>query len=165
MSPPSGTLPTVFEDETRRYESTKLLTSDGTPLASQWPIPPKHYFDYELHPLVKEAGSYFYHSHVEFQAVSAAGPLLVLEPNGKKPPIQYDDERILFTTELYNKSDSQIMNGLIGAPFVWYVDVVCKVVKDRVLTIDHGQVWRARVSTSQWPWHAGAQLDREDMRS
>ena len=24
------------------------LLSDGTPLASQWPIPPKHFFDYEL---------------------------------------------------------------------------------------------------------------------
>ena len=36
--------------------------SDGTPLASQWPIPPGHFFDYELHPTDDEAGSYFYHS-------------------------------------------------------------------------------------------------------
>lgn len=93
--------------------------SDGTPLASQWPIPPGHYFDYELHPLAKEAGSYFYHSHVEFQTVSAAGPLIVTEPNGQKPPIKYDDERIFFMSELYNKTDTQIIDGLLGAPFVW----------------------------------------------
>ena len=36
--------------------------SDGTPLASQWPIPPTRFFDYELHPTEDEAGSYFYHS-------------------------------------------------------------------------------------------------------
>lgn len=31
--------------------------SDGTPGASQWPIPPNHYFDYELEMEVGHAGS------------------------------------------------------------------------------------------------------------
>ncbi|KAL9054231.1 MAG: hypothetical protein Q9162_004264 [Coniocarpon cinnabarinum] len=92
--------------------------SDGTPLASQWPIPPEHFFDYELHPTDDEAGSYFYHSHVEFQTVSAIGPLIVTEASGP-PPIQYDDERYLMLSELYQKNDSAIVNGLLGAPFVW----------------------------------------------
>ncbi|KAB8337293.1 hypothetical protein FH972_021594 [Carpinus fangiana] len=92
--------------------------SDGTPLASQWPIPPGHFFDYELHPTVDEAGSYFYHSHVGFQTVSANGPLIVEEAD-KKPPIEYDEERYFVLNELYNKTDEAIVDGLIGAPFVW----------------------------------------------
>ncbi|KAI9652234.1 MAG: hypothetical protein M1831_007143 [Alyxoria varia] len=92
--------------------------SDGTPLASQWPIPPGHYFDYELHPTEKEPGSYFYHSHVGFQTVSATGPLIVEDPVGKAP-CDYDEERILFLTELYPRTDEDIVDGLIAAPFVW----------------------------------------------
>lgn len=77
-----------------------------------------HYFDYEVAPSLNESGSYFYHSHVGFQTVSATGPLLVEEPDGK-PPYQYDEERIFFLTELYNKSDEQITAGLTAAPFTW----------------------------------------------
>ena len=51
--------------------------SDGTPGASQWPIPPLHYFDYELEIEKGHAGTYLYHSHIGFQAVTAAGPLIV----------------------------------------------------------------------------------------
>lgn len=85
------------------------------------PTKPNHFFDYEVHPNENEAGSYFYHSHVQFQTVSASGPLVVQEPDGKPPPYQYDDERIVFLSELYNRTDESIFNGLIGAPFVWYV--------------------------------------------
>ena len=38
--------------------------SDGSPVASQWPIPPEHFFDYEVFVPVGQAGTYFYHSHV-----------------------------------------------------------------------------------------------------
>ena len=92
--------------------------SDGTPLASQWPIPPNHFFDYELHPTDDEAGSYFYHSHVDFQTVSAIGPLIVAESTGQ-PPVEYDDERYFMISELYKSEDQTIIDGLIGAPFVW----------------------------------------------
>lgn len=51
--------------------------SDGTPQAAQWPIPPHHFFDYELHVPIGYAGTYFYHSHVGLQAISASGPLIV----------------------------------------------------------------------------------------
>jgi L-ascorbate oxidase len=37
--------------------------SDGTPSASQWPIAPLHFFDYEIHPELNDSGTYFYHSH------------------------------------------------------------------------------------------------------
>ncbi|GAB1212780.1 hypothetical protein ATERTT37_001927 [Aspergillus terreus] len=87
--------------------------SDGSPQASQWPIKPGEYFDYEIRPNVGEAGTHFYHSHVGFQAVSAAGPLIVEEKHGKSPPFPYDDERILFISELYNKTDSMTETELL----------------------------------------------------
>ncbi|GAD95403.1 multi-copper oxidase, putative [Paecilomyces variotii No. 5] len=94
--------------------------SDGTPQASQWPIKAQHFFDYELHPKIGEAGTYFYHSHVGFQAVSAAGPLIVEEADGQHP-YNYDEERILFFSELFNNTDKQIMEGLTApyAQFLW----------------------------------------------
>jgi FtsP/CotA-like multicopper oxidase with cupredoxin domain len=36
-----------------------------------------NYFDYEVRPDLDDAGTYFYHSHVGFQAISASGPLIV----------------------------------------------------------------------------------------
>lgn len=71
----------------------------------------QHFFDYELRPQIGEAGSYFYHSHVGFQAVSAAGPLIVEEANGE-PPYDYDDEKIMFFSELYNNTDNAIEASL-----------------------------------------------------
>ncbi|KAI9827283.1 MAG: hypothetical protein M1832_005421 [Thelocarpon impressellum] len=91
--------------------------SDGTPLASQWPIPPEHFFDYELHPEAEDAGTYFYHSHIGFQAVSAAGSLIVEDAG--TPPIAYDEEKIIFLTDLFNKTDEKIESGLKATPFVW----------------------------------------------
>ncbi|KAJ4359946.1 uncharacterized protein N0V89_000505 [Didymosphaeria variabile] len=91
--------------------------SDGTPQASQWPIAPGHFFDYEIHPEVGEAGTYFYHSHVGFQTITAAGPLIV---NSCEPePYQYDEDIILFQQDYYNKTDATIEKGLIANPFVW----------------------------------------------
>ncbi|MCJ1281004.1 hypothetical protein MMC26_000322 [Xylographa opegraphella] len=91
--------------------------SDGTPAASQWPIPPKHFFDYELETNVGMAGTYFYHSHIGFQAVTAAGPLIV-EDSGP-PPYHYNEERIIALSDVFNKTDGQIESGLQASPFVW----------------------------------------------
>lgn len=90
--------------------------SDGSPV-SQWPIAPQRCFDYEIHPEVEDAGTYFYHSHVGFQAVSAAGPLII-EDFGP-PPFEYDEERIVFIQDYFNKSDETIEKGLQAVPFVW----------------------------------------------
>ncbi|PLB44503.1 L-ascorbate oxidase [Aspergillus steynii IBT 23096] len=93
--------------------------SDGTPQASQWPIKAQHYFDYELRPAVGEAGTYFYHSHVGFQAVSVTGPLIVEEQD--KPPYEYDEERTIFLTELFNYTDSRVVQGITApiSDFHW----------------------------------------------
>jgi L-ascorbate oxidase len=83
-------------------------------------LQPGHYFDYEIHPQVGEAGTYFYHSHVGFQAVSVNGPLLVEEESGC-PPYQYDEERIFLLSDYFNKTDEQITSGLVQPVpgFIW----------------------------------------------
>lgn len=91
--------------------------SDGTPGASQWPIPPNHYFDYELDIGIGNAGTYFYHSHIGFQAVTAAAAMIVEDAG--KPPFDYDDERIIALSDIFEKSDEDIEDGLIGNPFQW----------------------------------------------
>lgn len=94
--------------------------SDGSPV-SQWPIAPHQCFDYEIHPELEDSGTYFYHSHIGFQAMTAAGPLIV--DDAAAPPYDYDEERIVFLQDYYNKTDEQIENGLIATPFVWSGEV------------------------------------------
>jgi L-ascorbate oxidase len=90
--------------------------SDGTPIASQWPIPPLHFFDYEIHVPFGMAGTYFYHSHIGFQAVSAGGPLIV---DDLYVPYHYDDEKIIFIQDTFTKDFQTIEKGLVNTPFVW----------------------------------------------
>tara|TARA_R110002003_G_scaffold250_6_gene17762 strand:+ start:3605 stop:4819 length:1215 start_codon:yes stop_codon:yes gene_type:complete len=49
--------------------------------------------------------------------VSAAGPLIV-EDSGPSP-FDYDEERIIFLQDYFNKSDDNIEHGLTATPFVW----------------------------------------------
>ncbi|KXT00877.1 hypothetical protein AC578_973 [Pseudocercospora eumusae] len=94
--------------------------SDGTPTASQWPIPAKHFFDYEVYPTRNESGTYFYHSHVGFQAISAAGPLIIEDVAECHPyENQYDEERIIFITDYYNQTDEKVEFGLRNTTFKW----------------------------------------------
>lgn len=97
------------------------IFSDGTPSASQWPIPPMHFFDYEVHPEPGDAGTYFYHSHVGFQMSTASGALIV-EDEGK-PPYEYDEERVILLGDYFNRSDAAIETGLTSTPFVWSGEV------------------------------------------
>ncbi|KAK4145622.1 Laccase-like multicopper oxidase 1 [Dichotomopilus funicola] len=91
--------------------------SDGTIGASQWPIPPGHFFDYEIATEPDDSGTYFYHSHIGMQALSCAGPLIVEECS--QPPYDYDDERILMFEDHFQKTDSDLMSGLSAVPFTW----------------------------------------------
>ncbi|PBP16053.1 hypothetical protein BUE80_DR013151 [Diplocarpon rosae] len=92
--------------------------SDGTPQASQWPIPPLKFFDYELNVPVGMAGTYFYHSHVGLQAISATGPLIVKEKFGDGP-YQYDEERTIFLQDVFQRDDASLEAGLVATPLVW----------------------------------------------
>ena len=66
---------------------------------------------------VGHAGTYFYHSHIGFQAVTAAGPLIV--DNADTVPYEYDEERIIALADIFEKTDAEIEDGLIGNPFQW----------------------------------------------
>ncbi|KAL9112184.1 MAG: hypothetical protein Q9227_003561 [Pyrenula ochraceoflavens] len=91
--------------------------SDGTPQASQWPIPPLHYFDYEIHPSKGSAGTYFYHSHVGMQANTAAGSVVVDDQG--PPPYAFDEERIVMLLDYFNRTDARMESLLTGNPGVW----------------------------------------------
>ncbi|RMD40596.1 hypothetical protein DV735_g4534, partial [Chaetothyriales sp. CBS 134920] len=93
--------------------------SDGTPQVSQWPIAPGAFFDYEITPQIGDAGSYFYHSHVGFQAITAHGALVVEEEDGKGPPYKYDHDVPILFQDFYATNDSTIQHGLLANPFKW----------------------------------------------
>ncbi|EED21012.1 multicopper oxidase, putative [Talaromyces stipitatus ATCC 10500] len=85
--------------------------SDGTPQASQWLIKAQNFFDYELRPEIGAAGSSFYHFHVGFQAVTASGPLIVEEADGEVP-YDYDEDRMISFSELFNNTDKAVEDAL-----------------------------------------------------
>lgn len=99
--------------------------SDGASQASQWPIEAGQFFDYKLKPSVGEAGTYLYYSDVGFQASTATGALVV-EEKDQSPPFSYDYDKVLFLSELWNKTDSQVEEGLLvkGAGLQWYVSFI-----------------------------------------
>lgn len=84
--------------------------ADGSPQASQWPIPPGHFFDYEILTQCGDSGTYYYHSHVGLQAVTASGPLIV-DDSPASPTYHYDEERILHFQDYFSASDSEIMSS------------------------------------------------------
>jgi FtsP/CotA-like multicopper oxidase with cupredoxin domain len=61
------------------------------------------------------AGTYFYHSHVGFQAVSAAGPLII---DDLEKPYHYDDEKIVFLQDVFAEADGTIEQEL-SARYNW----------------------------------------------
>ncbi|KAI1398656.1 putative multicopper oxidase [Hypoxylon fuscum] len=103
--------------------------SDGTPIVAQWPIAPGKFFDYEIHPEVGDAGTYFYHSHMGFQAVTAHGLLIVEDQD--EPPYEYDDEIPIVFADWYMKTDYEIESGLVGVPFNWSGEPNAVIFNDR----------------------------------
>ncbi|KAL5346162.1 hypothetical protein ACLOAV_009195 [Pseudogymnoascus australis] len=91
--------------------------SDGTPQAAQWPIPPNHFFDYELHVPIGFAGTYFYHSHVGLQAISVAGPLIIEDKH--KPPYKYEDDLIILLQDVFPDTDHEIEEALLAIPMAY----------------------------------------------
>lgn len=87
--------------------------SDGSPQAAQWPIPPGHFFDYEVETTLGDAGTYFFHSHTGMQAMSACGALIVEDCDS--PPYDYDDERIMQFSDYSPRSDGSGSTGGRGS--------------------------------------------------
>jgi FtsP/CotA-like multicopper oxidase with cupredoxin domain len=74
-------------------------------------------FDYEVKLEIGTAGTYFYHSHVGFQAVTAKGPLIV--DSNDDPPFRYHQERTIMLSDFFNETDKKIIDGLTSSPFKW----------------------------------------------
>ncbi|KAG9775150.1 L-ascorbate oxidase, partial [Aureobasidium melanogenum] len=91
--------------------------SDGTPAVSQWPIAPGEFFDYAITPEIGDAGTYFYHSHVGFQASTAQGVIVVQDLEAI--PYEYDQDVPLLIQDYFDKNDSTIQQGLVANPFRW----------------------------------------------
>ena len=91
--------------------------SDGTPLVTQWPIPYDNFFDYEMRPDIGDAGTYTYHSHEGFQAMTAHGHLVVQD--AADPPYQYTEEEQVIIADWYTKSDEEIESALTSTNFKW----------------------------------------------
>lgn len=109
--------------------------SDGSPLASQWPIPPLNFFDYEVQVSPQDAGTYFYHSHVGMQALTVTGPLIV-EDCGSAP-YQYDDERTLLWHDHFKQTDKEFEKGLVAAPLKFGGEVVALMLNGQGVAINH----------------------------
>ncbi|KAJ2990146.1 hypothetical protein NUW58_g3103 [Xylaria curta] len=107
----------VLVENLRRDREIISPFSDGSPQVSQWPIAPGEYFDYEIHPEIGDAGTYFYHSHVGFQAMTAHGALYVEDAG--TPPYKYDEDVPVVLSDFYQKSDEEIESELTGTPFQW----------------------------------------------
>ncbi|KAI1849667.1 hypothetical protein JX266_004616 [Neoarthrinium moseri] len=134
--------------------------SDGTPLVSQWPIAPGEFFDYEVHPEVGDAGTYFYHSHVGFQALTAHGVLIVDGANETRP-YEYDDDIPILFSDFYQKEDHVLEAGLVANPFKWTGEPEAIIMNDQsgnasftnasddsckphVITVEPGKTYRMR---------------------
>jgi len=89
--------------------------ADGAPQAAQWPIPPGHFFDYEIATQAEDPGTYFYHSHVGMQAMSCFGPLIVDDCGSS--PHQYDDERVFVFHDYFTETGHQMMDSVAKAPY------------------------------------------------
>ncbi|TGJ84625.1 hypothetical protein E0Z10_g4152 [Xylaria hypoxylon] len=133
--------------------------SDGSPQVSQWPIAPGEYFDYEIHPEIGDAGTYFYHSHVGFQSMTAHGVLFV--EDAEPPPYQWDEDVPVVLSDFYRKSDQVIESELLSNPFIWPGEPDSLVFNDRsgtasfdtapddsckpyIITVDPGKTYRFR---------------------
>ncbi|KAI1350407.1 L-ascorbate oxidase [Xylaria sp. FL0043] len=133
--------------------------SDGSPQVSQWPIAPGEYFDYEIHPEIGDAGTYFYHSHIGFQAMTAHGVLLVEDAD--PPPYQWDADVPVVLGDFYSKSDREIETDLTSTPFKWPGEPDSLIFNDRsgtasfddapddsckpyIITVDPGKTYRFR---------------------
>lgn len=121
--------------------------ADGTPLVSQWPIPPLHFFDYEMNVLPSMAGTYFYHSHVGFQAVSCSGPLIVEDSRHQTPPYEYYDDRILFVQDAFVKNETAIEAGLVASPLSWSGEAAAILVNGKGGGSVNGTACNASLST------------------
>ncbi|EXJ83429.1 hypothetical protein A1O1_07052 [Capronia coronata CBS 617.96] len=164
LEPEQTTWIRVYNDApvntTMHWHGLSLSTApfaDGSPQASQWPIPPGHFFDYELHPNAYDAGTSMYHCHVGFQAITGSGPLIVKDASPL--PYPYDDEVIMKIGDFYPEDDHTIESMLTWAPIVWPGDPTALLVNGQSGTAPSPQNPTPSDSSCQ-PWIMDVEPDK-----
>jgi len=86
---------------------------DGVPGISYNGIEPGETFTYKF-PIV-QSGTYWFHSHTEFQEPDGAYGSIVIEPKGREP-FKYDREYVVILTDKHDHSGARIMRNLKSMP-------------------------------------------------
>ena len=86
---------------------------DGVPGISYNGIAPGETFTYRF-PIV-QSGTYWFHSHTEFQEPDGAYGSIVIEPKDREP-FKYDREYVVILTDKHDHSGARIMRNLKTSP-------------------------------------------------
>ncbi|MEQ8653421.1 MAG: copper resistance system multicopper oxidase [Kiloniellales bacterium] len=86
---------------------------DGVPGISYDGIDPGQTFTYRF-PIV-QSGTYWFHSHTDFQEPDGAYGAIVIEPNGREP-FRYDRDYVVQLTDAHPHSGSRIFRNLKMSP-------------------------------------------------
>ena len=81
---------------------------DGVPYLTTPPIRPGESFKYEF--TLKQAGTYWYHSHTMLQEQSGVFGALVIEP--RKENLKYDEDLVLVLSDWTNQKPKNVMRNL-----------------------------------------------------
>lgn len=89
-------------------ESTNSM--DGPEHVTQCPIPPGHTFVYDF--VVKQTGTYWYHSHLGSQYSDGLRGMFIIEENSVEDyPFQFDEQVPLTVGDHYHLESSEIMKA------------------------------------------------------
>ena len=91
--------------------------SDGTPMISQWPIPPGAWFEYEMILGIDDEGTYWYHTHVGL--ITTQWGVFIVSPAKECSVFQIYQERVMQVGDHYLISDAQAESMLSALPFAW----------------------------------------------
>ncbi len=86
---------------------------DGVPGLTFDGIKPGETFTYRFP--IKQSGTYWYHSHSEFQEPDGAYGAIIIEPKDREP-FKYDREYVVILTDKHHHSGAKIMRNLKTSP-------------------------------------------------
>ncbi|KAI8147883.1 Cupredoxin [Fennellomyces sp. T-0311] len=99
--------------------------ADGVPGVTQRPIEPGEEY-HQRFQVTGQAGTFYYHAHVNLQDDTVSGPFIVYDSEDAWPvpskkikdgPYEYDDERVLFLSEWWHQTEEQRMDYIMGTQY------------------------------------------------
>lgn len=150
---------------------------DGVPGLSQSPISPGTTMTYSF--LAHPAGTHYYHSHVGLQAASGVhGPLIVRSRSPDHWSGQFDEERVLFFSDLSSRYDDRTwLAGLIAGAFMssddpesdlpWHDTTLLLngiEASNSTMNLDPGRRYRLRMINAAANWALGFEVQCHVLR-